>query len=105
MNGYITAKEVTKFVQLSLQTIRRYTMQKKIPFHKIDRAVRFKKTEIEQWVETRKAYSQLKQCAVFKNDADLLANEQEFFIGSDSGANNDWLRKNCRRSKEWNSAV
>ena len=26
-------------------------MQKKIPFHKIDRAVRYKKSEIEEWVE------------------------------------------------------
>ena len=51
MEGYLTAKEVAAFVQLSLQTIRRYTMNKKIPFHKIDRAVRYKKSEIEEWVE------------------------------------------------------
>jgi len=51
LEGYLTAKEVAAFVQLSLQTIRRYTMNKKIPFHKIDRAVRYKKSEIEEWVE------------------------------------------------------
>jgi len=51
LNGYLTAKEVASLLQLSLQTIRRYTMQKKIPFHKIDRAVRYKKSEIEEWVE------------------------------------------------------
>jgi len=28
-------------------------MNKKIPFHKIDRAVRYKKSEIEEWVEKR----------------------------------------------------
>jgi len=53
LDGYLTAKEVAAFVQLSLQTIRRYTMNKKIPFHKIDRAVRYKKSEIEEWVEKR----------------------------------------------------
>jgi len=53
LDGYLTAKEVAAFVRLSLQTIRRYTMNKKIPFHKIDRAVRYKKSEIEEWVEKR----------------------------------------------------
>ena len=50
---YFTAREVAEFVRLSVQTIRRYTMNKKIPFHKINRAVRYKKSEIEEWVEKR----------------------------------------------------
>ena len=89
MDGYLTVKEVAKFLQLSVQTIRRYTMQKKIPFHKIDRAVRFKKSEIEQWVENEKADSQLKQCAVFQNGAGSMANEHDLFAGSNGGVNND----------------
>jgi len=48
---YLTANEVADFLRLSEQTIRRYTMKKEIPFHKIGRAVRYKKSEIEQWVE------------------------------------------------------
>ena len=55
METYLTAYEVAELVKLSLQTIRRYTMNKEIPFHKINRAVRYKKNEIEQWVENRKA--------------------------------------------------
>ena len=53
MDAYLTAQEVALLVKLSLQTIRRYTMNKGIPFHKINRAVRYKKSEIEQWVEKR----------------------------------------------------
>ena len=53
METYLTANEVAELVKLSLQTIRRYTMNKEIPFHKINRAVRYKKSEIEQWVEKR----------------------------------------------------
>jgi hypothetical protein len=30
-------------------------MNKEIPFHKINRAVRYKKSEIEEWVEKREA--------------------------------------------------
>ena len=51
MDVYLTADEVASLLKLSLQTIRRYTMLKQIPYHKINRAVRYKKTEIELWVE------------------------------------------------------
>ena len=57
MDDYMTAKEVAAKVKLSEQTIRRYTMLKQIPFHKIARAVRYKPSEIEKWVEERKAGS------------------------------------------------
>ena len=53
MEIYMTANDVAQFVQLSAQTIRRYTMNKEIPFHKINRSVRYKKSEIELWVENR----------------------------------------------------
>jgi len=54
MEKYMTVKEVAAMVQLAEQTIRRYVMNKEIPFHKIIRAVRFKPCEIEKWVEDRK---------------------------------------------------
>ena len=53
METYWTVKEVALFVKLSVITIRRYTAKNEIPFHKINRAVRYKKSEIEQWVEKR----------------------------------------------------
>jgi len=53
MEIYLTAYEVAVFLKLAVQTIRRYTMKKLIPFHKIGRAVRYKKSEIEEWVEKR----------------------------------------------------
>jgi excisionase family DNA binding protein len=52
---YLTVKDVAVLLQLSVQTIRRYTMNKEIPFHKINRAVRYKKSEIELWFEKREA--------------------------------------------------
>jgi len=53
VDTYFTANEVALLLKLSLQTIRRYTMNKTIPFHKIGRVVRYKKSEIEEWVEKR----------------------------------------------------
>ena len=62
METYLTVNEVAMMLKLSVQTIRRYTMKKKIPYHKICRAVRYKKSEIEQWVEKDKALSVVGQC-------------------------------------------
>ena len=61
MDAYLTADEVASLLKLSLQTIRRYTMLKQIPFHKINRAVRYKKSEIELWVEKREADKEQKE--------------------------------------------
>jgi excisionase family DNA binding protein len=55
MDTYLTAFEVAELLKLSVQSIRRYTMNREIPFHKINRSVRYKKTEIEKWVESREA--------------------------------------------------
>jgi len=53
VDDYLTADEVALMLKLSVQTIRRYTMNKEIPYHKLNRAVRFKKAEIELWFEKR----------------------------------------------------
>jgi excisionase family DNA binding protein len=51
METYLTVEEVAAAVKLSLQTIRRYVLKKEIPYHKINRVVRFKPSEIERWIE------------------------------------------------------
>ena len=53
MEKYLTVKQVAEMVQLTEQTIRRYVMLKQIPFHKINRTVRFKAGEIKIWVEKK----------------------------------------------------
>jgi excisionase family DNA binding protein len=75
METYLTVNDVALLVKMSVQSIRRYTMNKEIPFHKINnRAVRFKKIEIEQWVEKRKDLKAKKQS---KNPEAGLFNEAE----------------------------
>ena len=75
MDAYLTAQEVALLIKLSLQTIRRYTMNKEIPFHKINRAVRYKKSEIEEWVEKREAVKAQEQCG---NIQDGLFSEADY---------------------------
>ena len=54
MENYMTAGDVAAFVKLSLTSVRRLTMQKKIPCYKISRSVRYKLNEIETWLESRR---------------------------------------------------
>jgi len=70
METYLTAIEVAAMLRLSLQTIRRKTMKKEIPFHKICRAVRYKLSEIEQWVEQGEGATDKGQCE--KSDSGLF---------------------------------
>ena len=55
VDTYLTVRDVAVLLKLSVPTIRRYTMNKGIPFHKVDRAVRYKKSEVELWFEKREA--------------------------------------------------
>ena len=50
METLLNIEEVAGIIRLSVQTVRRYVLQKEIPFHKIKKAVRFFPSEIEVWV-------------------------------------------------------
>ncbi|MDR1895221.1 MAG: helix-turn-helix domain-containing protein, partial [Prevotellaceae bacterium] len=46
-----TIAELAGMVKLSEQTIRRYVLNRSIPYHKIKKAVRFRLSEIEKWID------------------------------------------------------
>jgi excisionase family DNA binding protein len=51
MEIYLTIAELAGMVKLSGQTIRRYVLNKTIPYHKIQKAVCFRLSEIEMWID------------------------------------------------------
>jgi len=51
MESLLTVKELAAALKLTEQTIQRYVLRKEIPFHKIMRAVRFRPSEINQWID------------------------------------------------------
>ncbi len=50
MEVYLTVEELAVMLKLSEQTIRRYVLNRVIPFRKIKTAVRFRLSEIEKWI-------------------------------------------------------
>jgi excisionase family DNA binding protein len=53
MENYWKVQEVAAALKISVQTVYRYVVNDEIPFHKINRAIRFKPSEIESWIESK----------------------------------------------------
>jgi excisionase family DNA binding protein len=52
METYLTIAELAEHIKLSEQTIRRYVLNREIPYHKIKKVIRFKPSEVERWIES-----------------------------------------------------
>jgi excisionase family DNA binding protein len=50
---YLTVDEVSKMLQISKVTLRAWTCQKKIPYYKVGRSVRFNPMKLEEWLNQR----------------------------------------------------
>jgi excisionase family DNA binding protein len=50
MEILLTIAELAAAVKLSEQTIRRYVLNREIPFHKVKKVVRFRPSEIDAWI-------------------------------------------------------
>ena len=51
METYLTIEELAVYLKLAEQTIRRWVLNREIPFHKIKKVIRFRLSEIEQWID------------------------------------------------------
>jgi excisionase family DNA binding protein len=51
METYLTIEEVARHLKLAKQTIRRYVLNREIPYHKIKKVIRFRLSEVERWVD------------------------------------------------------
>jgi excisionase family DNA binding protein len=47
---YLTIEELAHYLKVAEQTIRRWVLNREIPFCKIKKVIRFRLSEIEKWV-------------------------------------------------------
>jgi excisionase family DNA binding protein len=50
LGEYLTIFELSELTKFKVPTLRKYVLTRKIPFHKINRAIRFKADEIKAWL-------------------------------------------------------
>jgi excisionase family DNA binding protein len=48
---YLNIEGLAEYLKLSVQTIRRWVLNREVPFHKIKKVIRFRLSEIERWVD------------------------------------------------------
>jgi len=51
MEIYLTIEGLAEYLKLAEQTIRRWVLNREIPFHKIRKVIRFRVSEIEKWID------------------------------------------------------
>jgi excisionase family DNA binding protein len=51
METYLTIDELAEYLKLAEQTIRRWVLNREIPYHKIKKVIRFRVSEIEKWID------------------------------------------------------
>ena len=68
METYLTIEELAVYLKLTEQTVRRWVMNRCIPFRKIKSVIRFRLSEIEKWVDNGGVNSAVVNCNVSECD-------------------------------------
>jgi len=58
MEIYLTIEGLAEYLKLAEQTIRRWVLNREIPFHKIRKVIRFRVSEIEKWIDNGGVFKQ-----------------------------------------------
>jgi excisionase family DNA binding protein len=51
MEAYLTVEEAAVYLKFTEQTIRRWVLNREIPFCKVKNSIRFRISEIDKWVD------------------------------------------------------
>jgi len=52
METYLTIEELADYLKLTAQTIRRWVLNREVPYHKIKKVIRFRVSEIDKWIDS-----------------------------------------------------
>ena len=58
METYLSIEELAKYLDVAEKTVRKWVLNRDIPYHKIMKIIRFRLSEIEKWIETSGKFSQ-----------------------------------------------
>ena len=76
METHLTIEELAEYLKLAEQTIRRWVLNREIPFHKIKKVIRFRVSEIEKWIDGG-GICKKKSCDVSEQEE---ITENDFFV-------------------------
>jgi excisionase family DNA binding protein len=73
LETYLTIEGLAEYLKIAEQTVRRWVLNREIPYHKIKKVIRFRISEIEKWVDnggilTASAESEVTEGELFTDD-------------------------------------
>jgi excisionase family DNA binding protein len=77
---YLSIEGLAKYLDVAEKSIRKWVLNREIPYHKVMKLIRFRLSEIEQWIETNGKFPQA-------NDDEAL--EDELFGEDEAGETSD----------------
>jgi excisionase family DNA binding protein len=99
METYLTIEGLAEHLKLSEQTIRRYVLNREIPYHKIKKVIRFRLSEVERWIDRGGNY---RDFPVEENEGDLFAGVETAGAGEtpeNAGTDGNGTGKNTAASE------
>jgi predicted DNA-binding transcriptional regulator AlpA len=79
MEPLLDINDVERITKIKKATLRRYVLLKQIPFHKVIKAIRFRASEIEAWVNNNGSLAGIATKPL----------EQELLFDADNGGETD----------------
>jgi len=75
---YLTIEELAKYLKYAEKTIRKWVLNRQIPFHKIHTSIRFRLSEIDKWVDGGcvQAETETTEGGEISNEQGVMSNEQ-----------------------------
>jgi len=87
METYFTIEELAQYLRCGEKTIRKWVLNRQIPFHKINKPIRFRLSEIEKWIDGDGAQvtAQIAAQIAAQSAAQIAGEETETADGGENG--------------------
>jgi excisionase family DNA binding protein len=89
METYLTIAGLAEYIKLSEQTVRRYVLNRTVPYHKIHKAVRFRVSEIEKWIDGGGLDGEVRAGPEDDREGDLFAGLEAGEAGTETAAGSE----------------
>ena len=73
METYLSIEGVAKYLGIAEKTVRKWVLNREIPYHKIMKLIRFRVSEIEEWINSSGKFCPVNDEA---QDGDLFEQEK-----------------------------
>ena len=83
METYLSIEGLAKYLEISEKTVRKWVLNNEIPYHKIMKIIRFRISEIEEWISTSGKFNPVNDCE--PQDGELFEETETQELSEETG--------------------